>query len=155
MRGIGTSAAPWLGVGDLARLGQCSVDAVRYYERIGLMPRPPRSNGGQRRYGENEAKQLLFIRRLRDLGFSLDEIRGLLRLVRQEGYGCAAFKKVADARAAEIRRKILQLRQLAGRIAMLTEGCAADASCGVLDLIWEGMPPGPNGGCGAAVSRRA
>ena len=155
MRKTSASSVPRFGVGDLARLGGCSVDAVRYYERIGLMPRPRRSEGGQRRYDGDEAKQLLFICRLRDLGFCLDEIRGLLRLVRQEGYGCAEFKAVADARAAEIRRKILQLRQLAGRLAMLTEGCAADARCGVLDLIWEGAPPGPGGRCGADLSRRA
>jgi MerR family transcriptional regulator, mercuric resistance operon regulatory protein len=154
MRESGLSSGPRFGVGDLARLGQCSVDAVRYYERIGLMPRPSRSDGGQRRYDEDEAKQLLFIRRLRDLGFSLDEIRGFVRLVRQEDYGCAAFKEVADARAAEIRRKILELRQLAARIAMLTEGCTVDARCGVLDLIWQGTPQGP-GGCCDALSRRA
>lgn len=153
MRDIGASSAPRFGIGDLARLGGCSVDAIRYYERIGLMPRALRSDGGQRRYGEREAKQLLFIRRLRELGFSLDETAAFLRLVRRSDYGCAEFRQLADARAAEIRRRILELRRLAGRIAMLTERCAADAKCSVLDLIWDGAlgPSGeqPSGCCGA------
>ena len=155
MRKFDSSPAPRFSIGDLARLGRCSVDAIRYYERIGLMLRPPRSDGGQRRYGEEAAKQLLFIRRLRELGFSLDEIAGLLRLVRQEDYGCAAFREVAETRAAEIRRKILELRRLLGRIALLTEQCAADARCRVLDAIWNGASQPSGGCCGSTPLSRA
>ncbi|HVB15879.1 MAG TPA: MerR family transcriptional regulator, partial [Stellaceae bacterium] len=67
------SAKAMLGIGELARLAECRVDTIRYYERIGLLPAPERSAGGQRRYGEQRVRQFLFIRRLRDLGFSLDE----------------------------------------------------------------------------------
>ena len=141
-------------IGALARLGGCSVDTIRYYERAGLMPAATRSDGGQRRYGEREARQLLFIRRLRDLGFSLDEVGGFLGMVRQPSYGCAAFKEVAETRLAAIRRKILELRQLAGRIEMLTDRCAAaDADCSVLDTLWgDGISGGPAGCCGGPAA---
>jgi hypothetical protein len=62
------SSAACFSIGGLARLAECGVDTIRYYERIGLMPRAERSDGGQRRYREAQARQLLFIRRLRNLG---------------------------------------------------------------------------------------
>jgi DNA-binding transcriptional MerR regulator len=65
------SSRTTLAIGELARLAECRVDTIRYYERIGLMPKPRRSEGKQRRYDEHQARQLLFIRRLRDLGFSV------------------------------------------------------------------------------------
>jgi hypothetical protein len=65
------SSRTTVGIGELARVAECRVDTIRYYERIGLMPKPERTEGGQRRYSENQARQLLFIRRLRDLGFSV------------------------------------------------------------------------------------
>ncbi|MEX1206566.1 MAG: MerR family transcriptional regulator, partial [Dongiaceae bacterium] len=68
-------------IGALSRRTGCKVETIRYYERIGLLPAPPRSAGGQRHYGEDGLKRLTFIRRGRELGFSLKELRGLLRLV--------------------------------------------------------------------------
>jgi len=133
-----TSTKTALGIGELARLAECSVDTIRYYERIGLMPRPERSDGGQRRYGEQRVRQLLFIRRLRDLGFSIDEVGEFLALRRRPSYGCADFKKLADARVAQIRRQRDRLRRLERRLGEISAHCAegASAKCGVIEAIW-------------------
>ncbi|MFZ3234263.1 MAG: SDR family oxidoreductase [Stellaceae bacterium] len=101
-----------LSIGELARLAECQVDTIRYYERIGIMPKPERSEGKQRRYNEQQARQLLFIRRLRDLGFSVEEASGFLAMRRQDSYGCADFTRIADAWVARIRQQINQLRRL-------------------------------------------
>jgi DNA-binding transcriptional MerR regulator len=83
------SSRTTLGIGELARLAECRVDTIRYYERIGLMPKAERTGGKQRRYNEHQARQLVFIRRLRDLGFSVEEASGFLAMRRQDSYGCA------------------------------------------------------------------
>jgi len=87
-----------IGIGELARLAECRVDTIRYYERIGLMPEPERTEGGQRRYSGQQARQLLFVRRLRDLGFSVEEASDFLAMRRQDSYGCADFKRIAEVR---------------------------------------------------------
>ncbi len=132
------SARTKLGIGKLARMAQCRVDTIRYYERIGLLPKPERTEGKQRRYGEQQARQLLFIRRLRDLGFSIEEVSGFLAMRRQESYGCSDFKQIADARVAQIRQQIGQLRRLERRICEISAHCAegADVNCGVIEALW-------------------
>ena len=127
-----------LSIGELSRLAECRVDTIRYYERIGLMPKPVRTEGKQRRYNEQQARQLLFIRRLRDIGFSVEEVSGFLAMRRQDSYGCAEFKRIADARVARIRQQIDQLRRLERRIRDISAHCAegADANCGVIEALW-------------------
>jgi MerR family mercuric resistance operon transcriptional regulator len=138
MRTGNLSSTKCLSIGELARLGGCRVDTIRYYERVGLLPKAERSDGGQRRYSEAQARQLLFIRRLRDLGFSLNEIEGFLGMVRRQSYGCAEFKTMAEARTAEIRRKIAELRRLGRRLAEMSAHCKdpAVATCGVIEALW-------------------
>ena len=147
-------------IGELARLADCRVDTIRYYERIGLLPKPGRSEGGQRRYGEAEARQLLFVRRLRDLGFSLDEAAGFVALRRRRTYGCAEFKQIADARIAQSRRQTARLRRLERRLREISAHCADGADCGVIEALWaadsvdlELLPRGTV--CCAGASREA
>ena len=134
MKSFGTS----LGIGELARLAGCRVDTIRYYERIGLMPKPERTEGRQRRYGENQARQLLFIRRLRDLGFSVEEAGDFLAMRQQQYYECSDFKKIADARVAHIRQQIGKLRRLEHRLRDISAHCAegATTNCGVIEALW-------------------
>ena len=68
-------------IGVLSKGTGCNIETIRYYEHIGLLPEPPRSQGGHRLYEEDHLGRLTFIRRSRELGFTLDEVRGLLRLV--------------------------------------------------------------------------
>jgi len=116
-----------LGIGELARLAECRVDTIRYYERIGLMPKPERTEGKQRRYNEHQARQLLFVRRLRDLGFSIEEASGFLAMRRMDTYGCSDFKRIADARIGQIRQQNRQTapsrRSPAGDQRTLRRGC--------------------------------
>ena len=127
-----------LGIGELANLAECRVDTIRYYERIGLIPKPERTQGKQRRYSEHQARQLLFIRRLRDLGFSVAEATGFLAMRRQDSYGCADFKRTADARIAQVREQISKLRWLERRLRDISAHCSegADTNCGVIEALW-------------------
>ena len=127
-----------IGIGELARLAECQVDTIRYYERIGLLPKPERTEGKQRRYSEQQARQLLFIRRLRDLGFSVEEAGGFLAMRRQDSYGCADFKKIADARITKIRQQIGKLQHLERRLRETSAHCAegANTNCGVIEALW-------------------
>jgi hypothetical protein len=81
--------------GALAARTGCSIETIRYYERVGLLPPPPRSAGGHRLYGGGLVRRLNFLRRSRDLGFSIDEIRELLRLVDGGTYTCREVEKLA------------------------------------------------------------
>ena len=132
------SSRTTLGIGELAWLAECRVDTIRYYERIGLMPKPERSEGRQRRYDENQARQLLFVRRLRDLGFSVEEAMAFLAMRRQDSYGCSDFKRIADARVAQIRQQIGKLRSLERRLGEISTHCAegANTNCGVIEALW-------------------
>jgi len=132
------SSRTTLGIGELARLAECQVDTIRYYERIGLMPKPERTEGKQRRYNEHQARQLLFIRRLRDLGFSIEEAGGFLALRRQDSYGCSDFKRIADARIGEIGAQIVKLRRLERRLREISAHCTEGAgiNCGVIEALW-------------------
>ena len=104
------ATAPRLTRGLLSRRAGCNIETIRYYESIGLMPMPPRSQGGHRLYDQEHLKRLTFIRRARELGFRLREIRGLLALV--DGGGLFLWPgRGAHARAP--RRSAKQDRRLA------------------------------------------
>ena len=72
---------PYSTIGTLSKATGCKVETIRYYERIGVLPLPPRTEGGHRAYGEEHLKRLNFVQRSRELGFSLNEVRQMLRLV--------------------------------------------------------------------------
>jgi MerR family mercuric resistance operon transcriptional regulator len=75
-----------IAIGELSRRTGCNIETIRYYERIGLLPKPRREKGGRfRRYDSDDIARLTFIRRARQLGFTLDDVRGLLRLAASEG----------------------------------------------------------------------
>lgn len=100
------------GIGTLSKHTGVNIETIRYYERIGIMPRPPRTAGGQRIYETSHLKRLAFIRRSRELGFSLDEIRALLRLVDGGQYTCGEVHEMAVVHIADIRRKIADLSRM-------------------------------------------
>ena len=81
-------------LGDLSAQTDCKTETIRYYEKIGLLPEPARSASGYRDYGDDHLKRLSFIRRCRELGFKIDEIRGLLELVDDGDYTCSDVKKI-------------------------------------------------------------
>jgi DNA-binding transcriptional MerR regulator len=99
-------------IGDLARRTGTKIETIRYYERIGLLPTPARSRGNYRLYAPSHLERLSFIRRGRDLGFSLDEVRALLGLSDDRTQSCAEVDRIARLHLAEVKRKI----RLCGRI---------------------------------------
>jgi MerR family mercuric resistance operon transcriptional regulator len=99
-------------IGALSKRTGVNIETIRFYERVGILPRPPRSAGGHRIYGQDQLMRLGFVRRSRELGFSLDDVRGLLRLVDGGRYTCAEVKAITLDHLANIHRKIADLRRL-------------------------------------------
>ena len=99
-------------IGELSKRTGCIIETIRYYERIEIMPEPPRTEGGHRSYDGDHLKRLTFIRRGRELGFTLQEVRDLLRLVDGGTFTCDEVKALTLDHAAEIGRKIEDLKNL-------------------------------------------
>jgi MerR family mercuric resistance operon transcriptional regulator len=123
-------------IGELARLTGASIETIRYYERIGLMPRPPRTGGGRRAFGAESLATLSFIRRCRELGFSLDDVRALLAL-RKAQPCCSNVKSIAERHLQSVRAKLRDLTEMEASLATLVGQCAGDAAgeCAVLDAL--------------------
>ena len=125
-----------LKIGKLAEAAEVNFETIRYYERIGLMPRPIRTKGGHRHYGHEHLRQLTFIRRARELGFHIEEIRLLLVLNRSDNESCAEVKAIAATHLADVREKISALTQMERTLAALIEGCAEERPlCPILDML--------------------
>ena len=133
----GAAAAP-LTIGGLSERTGCNIETIRYYERIGLMPAPPRTPGGRRVYDDAQVRHLAFIRRSRELGFTLEEVRGLLRLVEGGHYTCDEVKTITLAHLADTKRKIADLRRLADVLERMAAECVGGAvpECPIVDALW-------------------
>ena len=99
-------------IGKLAKQAKCKVETVHYYEKSGLMPEPPRTKGGHRIYSLSHIKRLNFIRRCRELGFSIKQIKALLKFIDEPNHYCGEVKAMAMLRAREIQQKIDDLERL-------------------------------------------
>jgi MerR family mercuric resistance operon transcriptional regulator len=131
-----------LPIGALSAQSGVNIETIRYYEKIGVMPKPNRSAGGFRIYGPEHVKRLHFVRRGRELGFSLDELRGLLRLVDGHAYTCAEVYALTVAHLEDIRRKISDLRRLQRVMSEMAAQCTADQvpECPVIDALFDARP---------------
>jgi len=126
--------------GKVAELTGCNLETIRYYEQIGLMPDPPRSQGGHRLYDDALLRRLHFIRRCRDLGFSLEEIRGLLSLVDSRTYTCAEVKAMTEAHLRSVRSKVADLKILEKTLKEMVSKCVGGQvpECPVIDVLLRG-----------------
>lgn len=115
-----------LTIGALSRLAGVKIETIRYYERIALMPKPPRTSGGHRSYERAHVEQLLYIRRSRALGFGLDAIRRLLALS-AHGTSCTDARQLAAAQLADVRSKRNELARLEEILVDTIKEC--DARC--------------------------
>ena len=129
-----------LPIGALSAATGVNIETIRYYEKIGLMPVPPRTEGRQRIYDGSHLKRLTFIRRGRELGFSLDQLRELLGLVRGHDLTCAGVKSMTEGHVADIRRKVKDLKKLERLLTNLAAQCQGDAvpDCPILDALSKG-----------------
>ncbi|GLQ55034.1 MerR family transcriptional regulator [Devosia nitrariae] len=114
---------PRLTIGDLAKATGTKVETIRYYERIGLLPEPGRTGSNYRSYDEEHLGRLSFVRRARDLGFSLDQVRELLGLADQTDRSCEAVDAIARQHLTEVERKIVDLTALRDELAEVIERC--------------------------------
>lgn len=123
--------------GSLAQRSGVNAETIRYYEKIALLPLPERMSNGYRRYGEAHFQRLCFIRRCRELGFSLDDVRGLLSLVDVDAVSCDQVKRIADDHLADIADKIADLRKMQRTLRMLVENCTDDdaPTCPIIDAL--------------------
>ncbi len=135
------TASRGLTIGTLSRLTGVNVETIRYYERIQLMRKPPRTRGGHRSYESEHVEHLRFIRRARTLGFGIDGIRALLTLSSRVANSCAEARAVAAVHLADVRAKrddLIKLeRVLADTIAECDARCCGPAVpvCPILDAL--------------------
>ena len=123
-------------IARLAAAAGTQVETVRYYQRLRLVPEPPRPLGGIRRYTEEDAKRLRFIKRAQAMGFTLAEVAGLLKLL--ERRSCHATRELAAAKLRLIDARIRELRGLRRELAQLITGCDAnnqDLKCPVIERL--------------------
>jgi MerR family transcriptional regulator, mercuric resistance operon regulatory protein len=134
---ITDARAPALTIGELSRQTGVNVETIRYYERVQMLPAPPRTAGGRRAYGAPHRRALRFIRRARDLGFSLNEVRTLLDLDGAERASCAEVRKIASVHLASVRAKLADLARLESILSRAVAQCADDATqiCPMLDIL--------------------
>lgn len=124
-------------IGDVGRRTQTAVETVRYYERIGLLPKPARTAGNYRSYGNAEVARLSFIRRARDLGFSLDQVRTLLSLADDRDRPCGEVDTLARHHLDAVDRKIADLSSLRSELSSLIAQCGRGtvADCRILEAL--------------------
>ncbi|QOZ74085.1 MerR family transcriptional regulator [Bradyrhizobium sp. CCBAU 53351] len=142
MRSITPSRAEGFSIGELSKHSGVNVETIRYYERIDMLPAPPRTASGRRVYGPTEARILAFIRRSRDLGFTLEEIRAMLAMGGPGRAPCADVHRIASAHLANVRQKLSDLVKLESILAETVAQCSDGATpdCPVLDILDAGRP---------------
>lgn len=127
-----------LTIGTVAREAGVGVETVRFYEREGLIAEPPRRLSGYRQYDPEVVRRIRFIRHAKELGFSLRQIKELLELQANPDTSCADVKQRAEAKMAEIERKIRDLRRMKSALTRLTAACAGRGpatQCPILEAL--------------------
>jgi MerR family transcriptional regulator, copper efflux regulator len=128
-----------LKIGALAKRTGTTPPTIRYYEEIGLLPRPSRQDGGQRTYGDADLRRLTFVRRCREFGFSIDQVRALIALAQDRRRSCLEARYLAHEHLTAVREKLKELRALERSIAGFVESCdsacagGAGPDCAILD----------------------
>jgi MerR family mercuric resistance operon transcriptional regulator len=142
------TSSPRLAIGILSKRTGSRVETIRYYEHVGLLPRPPRSPGGYRLYGIEHLKRLAFIRRARALGFSIAEVRKLLRLADERPRPCAEARVIAAGHLEAVRTKIADLRTMQRVLVETIARCESGvgAHCPLIEALYrDASAAGPNG----------
>ena len=118
-----------LAIGELSVRTSVKVPTIRYYEQIGLIAAPPRTGGGQRRYGEKEVGRLNFIRHARELGFEIEDIRGLLAMSAAPQASCNQADSIAKNHLVDVDRRIASLMRLRGALSRMIAECGHGRVC--------------------------
>ena len=126
-----------LAIGTLAKRTGTKVQTIRYYEQIGILPEPGRTEGGQRRYNDSDLDRLAFVRHARQLGFTLEAIRELLDLSDNPCRSCAEVDSIAQRQLKEVKVRIARLQALEKELKRMLHECSRDtvADCRVLEVL--------------------
>ncbi len=137
MRAITVSRAEALPIGELSKRSGVNIETIRYYERVKMLAPPPRTTGGRRVYHMTDLRILVFIRRSRELGFSLNDIRALLRLGGPEKATCREVRAIAARHLEDIRAKLSDLRKLERLLSTTVARCSGKTApdCPVLEIL--------------------
>ena len=128
---------PKYSIGQMAKAGNCKVQTIRYYEQIGLLPEPERTEGNQRIYRQEHFARLGFIRHSRELGFSLDRIREILTLSDDPSHSCEKVDQIARSHLREVESKIERLQSLQKELQRMINQCAGNqvADCRIIEVL--------------------
>jgi len=121
----------------VAQLTECNIETIRYYEREELLIPPPRTAGGHRVYNDPMIRRLVFIRRSRELGFSLNEVRQLLSVVDGEIVSCEKVKSIADNHLVDIKTRISDLQKMKKTLETISQECSGNdvPDCPIIDAL--------------------
>ena len=124
-------------IGRLAKASDVKVTTIRYYESIGLIDAPDRSEGGQRIYDAKSVERMRFIRHARELGFPLEAIRELIALSRNEDRSCAEVDEIARRHVEDVKRRIKRLRSLERELGRMIKQCSVDriSDCRIMEVL--------------------
>ncbi len=130
-------ASEYLSIGDLARDAGCTVQIIRHYEQIGLLPIPRRTSGNRRIYSENQASRLQFIRHARELGFSLDHIRQFLAISDQPNQSCDSIDEIARQHLRRVQQRMRRLRSMERELKRMIQECGGGdvAECRIIEVL--------------------
>ena len=140
-------------IGELSRATGTNIETIRYYERIGLLPAPARTDANYRSYGDAHRARLRFVRHSRELGFTIDEIRSLLDLSDHPERDCADADRIASAHLEQVEAKIAQLSALRDELTRIVGRCRGGLAgdCRVIEALGDhGQCGGAHGQCGGA-----
>lgn len=124
-------------IGELARQAGANVETIRYYERIGLLPKPGRTDGNYRDYAPDHVRRLAFIRHARGLGFELADVRALLDLADEPGRDCLEADRITTAHLASVETKLTQLQRLRAELRRMLDQCAGGhiSDCRIIEAL--------------------
>ncbi|MGP0628808.1 MerR family transcriptional regulator [Nitrospina sp. 32_T5] len=124
-------------IGGLSRQTECNIETIRYYEKVGMLPKPRRTEGGHRVYNETHARRLQFIRRARALGFSLKDVRRLLTLSEGRKKSCGKVKTLAETHLEDIQSRIRDLKAMEKVLKQLVNQCTGRIApdCPIIDSL--------------------
>lgn len=131
--------ADTLTIGQVAKKAGVGVETVRFYERQGLMPQPPRKASGYRQYPSDAVRRLRFIVRAKSVGFALKDIAELLDLRTRRGSTCRSVKRRTEAKIADVEARIRELQRVRSALARLSDSCDGSdvplGGCPILDAL--------------------
>lgn len=132
-----TETAQYL-IGETSKRSGVHIETIRYYERSGIMPKPNRSAGGQRVYNNEQLQRLAFIKRCRELGFSLGEVRDLLDFVESDNKTCKEVHALTVNHLTEIRQKIANMRKIERVLKAMSDQCSQGNApdCPIIDDLF-------------------